>query len=141
MSKKIKLSNETYLDSSSVIHDDTNLKTYLNSEIIKTGSNSNGFYEKYSNGILKCYKYVTVNLTFNAWSNWYDAEGSLGNWPYVFKDKPFYIQAMQGGTAVGGLIETVSNVTATSAGNVWITRPNKIDGNYYVYVMGIGYWK
>lgn len=111
------------------------------STIIEIGSNSNGFYEKYSNGILKCYKYVTVDLTFDVWGTWYEAESSLGDWPYAFKDKPFYIQAMQGGTSVGGLVETVSNVTTTSAGTVWIARPNKIDGNYYVYVMGMGYWK
>ena len=123
-----------------VKNSDTNYDTAW-STIIEIGSNSNGFYEKYSNGILKCYKYVTVNLTFDVWGTWYEAESSLGDWPYAFKDKPFYIQAMQGGTSVGGLVETVSNVTITSAGTVWIARPNKIDGNYYVYVMGMGYWK
>ena len=123
-----------------VKNSDTNYDTAW-STIIEIGSNSNGFYEKYSNGILKCYKYVTVNLTFDVWGTWYEAESSLGDWPYAFKDKPFYIQAMQGGTSVGGLVETVSNVTTTSAGTVWIARPNKIDGDYYVYVMGMGYWK
>lgn len=70
MAKSIQLSNETFLDTSSIIHDGTNLKTYLNNVIIETGTNNNGRYEKYANGMLKCYYTQTISTTIkNSWGS------------------------------------------------------------------------
>mgnify|MGYP006934519305 CR=1 FL=1 len=60
MSKKIKLSNETFLDTSSVIHDDTNLKTYLNNAKVlneETSSNTNTYSCNYINSKVKIKRY------------------------------------------------------------------------------------
>lgn len=60
MSKKIKLSNETFLDSSSVIHDDTNLKAYLNNTKVlneETSSNTNTYSCNYINSKVKIKRY------------------------------------------------------------------------------------
>ena len=87
MSKTIKLSNKTFLDTSSVIHDGTNLKTYLNNEIIETGTNDNGRYEKYANGILKCYYTQTISTAIkNSWGSLVISPViQLQNYPITFK--------------------------------------------------------
>lgn len=63
------------------------------SEIIESGSNSNGDYIKYSDGHMECYKTITVtgiNIT-NKWGSLYEngSEILLGNFAQTFKKKTY----------------------------------------------------
>lgn len=144
MSKKIKLSKETFLDSSSVIHDDTNLKTYLNSKIIETGTNDNGRYEKYANGMLKCYYTQTVSTAIN--NSW----GSLVITPAIqLQDYPITFKQI---TSLNmNVVGVLASAWIINAGDLTLYRPcpihlcaaNPINlpNDFRISVCAIGTWK
>ena len=110
------------------------------------GGNRGGdnFYIKYSNGILICVKRVSFsNLPISStWGNLYEYSGSinLGNWPYAFAYAPVTSITVQ--SQSGLLVEGHQNVSTSSAGTVWISRPTTSTGvSGYISVIGIGKWK
>ena len=110
------------------------------------GGNRGGdnFYIKYSNGILICVKRVSFsNLPISStWGNLYEYSGSinLGNWPYAFAYAPVTSITVQ--SQSGLLVEGHQNVSTSSAGTVWISRPTtSTDVSGYISVIGIGKWK
>ena len=112
--------------------------------IIGGDSGGDNFYIKYSNGILICVKRVSFsNLPISsAWGNLYEYSGSinLGNWPYAFAYAPATSITVQ--SQSGLLIEGHQNVSTSSAGTVWISRPTTSTGvSGYISVIGIGKWK
>lgn len=110
------------------------------------GGNRGGdnFYIKYSNGILICCKRVSFsNLSVSStWGSLYEHGESinLGNWPYAFAYAPVTSITVQ--SQSGLLVEGHQNVSTSSAGTVWISRPTTSTGvSGYISVIGIGKWK
>lgn len=70
----------------------TNLVGAINELIVEKGSNANGFYEKYSDGRLKCYGSITSNITTSANPNVYYTSSEDGfpliTYPASFISKP-----------------------------------------------------
>lgn len=144
MSKKIKLSNETFLDTSSVIHDGTKLNTYLNSKIIETGINDNGRYEKYANGMLKCYYTQTISTAIkNSW-------GSLVISPVIqLQDYPITFKAI---TSLNmSVVGVFASAWIINGGDYSLYRPCPIQlcaanpinlpNDFRISVCAIGTWK
>jgi len=104
------------------------------------GSNNNGAYYKFKDGLLICTKTSTGEISVTSpWGNLYEGSLNLGNWPYSFIGTPYISVANVGGG--GGMIESVNNTSPTSCGTVWITRPNTNTQTNYFHVIGIGRWK
>ena len=154
MSKSIKLKNNTYIDSSGVTHNRTLLSTILSDFTTKinnllgrvyiqeSGSNSDGNYIKYSNGIMICYgaKTFTKDVT-SAWGSIYETATafSLGNFPKAFIEKPSCIINCLAGTTVW--VES-QNTTETVIGNTWVMRPVSTPNcNFTLSYIAIGKWK
>ena len=116
----------------------------LSGAIIGGDTGGNNFYIKYSNGILICVKRVSFsNLAIStAWGGLYEYNGSvsLGNWPYAFAYTPATSVTIQ--SQSGLLLEGHQNVSTSSAGTVWISRPTTSTGvSGYISVIAIGKWK
>lgn len=104
----------------------------------------NNFYIKYSNGILICVKRVSFsNLAIStAWGGLYEYNGSvsLGNWPYAFAYTPATSVTIQ--SQSGLLLEGHQNLSSSSAGTVWMSRPTTSTGvSGHISVIAIGKWK
>lgn len=109
--------------------------------IIETGSNSNGTYIKYGNGVLICYKEIQKSVAITtAWVGMYEGSMTLGDWAYSFIEKPMVQATNVGG--VGAFLESFNPLpTKTSCGTVWLARPNNATNNVTIAIMGIGKWK
>lgn len=107
-------------------------------------SGGNNFYIRYSNGILICVKRVYFsNLSVSTtWGSLYEHGESinLGNWPYAFAYAPATSVTIQ--SQSGLLIEGHQNVSTSSAGTVWISRPTTSTGvSGHISVIAIGKWE
>ena len=160
MSKSIKLKNNTYIDSSGITHNRDLLSTLLTTltgqvsnilnqvtnlnnriYIQEAGSNSNGNYIKFSNGILVCYVTKTYRIAItNAWGSLYEsARTQLGTWPVAFIEAPVMAWACVKGTSVW--LEAVAP-TNTSIGNSWFMRPvGEPNAETTMTYIAIGKWK
>lgn len=112
--------------------------------VIGGDSGGNNFYIRYSNGILICVKRVSFsNLSVSTtWGSLYEHGESinLGNWPYAFAYAPATSITAQ--SQLGLLVEGHQNVSTSSAGTVWISRPTTSTGvSGYISVIAIGKWK
>lgn len=114
------------------------LKTYYVTEV---GSNSNGNYIKYNNGIMICYgskTFSNLNVT-SAWGSMYECTVNLGSFPVSFIESPHIAVSCSGGTTV--FVEAL-NVNATSIGNTWFMRPVSTSGlSCSISYIAIGKWK
>lgn len=116
----------------------------LSGAIIGGDTGGNNFYIKYSNGILICVKRVSFsNLAIStAWGGLYEYNGSvsLGNWPYAFAYTPATSVTIQ--SQSGLLLEGHQNLSSSSAGTIWMSRPTTSTGvSGYISVIAIGKWK
>lgn len=116
--------------------------------IVDSGTNSNGSWIKYGNGIMICTKRVKFSTTIeNRWGNLFDSEKlSLGNFPQPFVSKPIMSATncyASGEESRGAMIEAIFNVTGTSAGVCWICRGQieTVAKQYIFDIMAIGRWK
>lgn len=112
--------------------------------VIGGDSGGDNFYIRYSNGILICVKRVSFsNLAIStAWGGLYEYNGSvsLGNWPYAFAYTPATSVTIQ--SQSGLLLEGHQNLSSSSAGTVWMSRPTTSTGvSGYISVIAIGKWK
>lgn len=112
--------------------------------VVGGDSGGDNFYIRYSNGILICVKRVYFsNLSVSTtWGSLYEHGESinLGNWPYAFAYAPATSITAQ--SQSGLLIEGHQNVSTSSAGTVWISRPTTSTGvSGYISVIAIGKWK
>ena len=161
MSKSIKLKNNTYLDSSGVTHNRDLLSTLLTTltgqvgglssqvtdlnnriYIQETGSNANGNYIKWSNGLMVCYKKITLTLQCSSqWGSMYESQAfSFGNHAQEFIATPYVFVKDVGRT---GIVEGIQFISKTSCGSTWIMRPTKdTSSNEYIFdYLAIGMWK
>ena len=108
------------------------------------GSNANGSYQKFANGTLICWKYVTLNSVAmtTSWGNIYESSAvSLGNWPETFIDIPT-ISLIQDFTGSGaGMVEAVKNTSTTFVGNAYFWRATSSTLTLKYRIVGIGRWK
>lgn len=120
----------------------SNLVGAINS-VVKSGSNANGDYIKYSDGTMICTKKVSfVGLQFTtAWGNVYETPPvELGDYAQEFVDIPLMFITAATSTAVA---EGVGN-TKTGFGKVTFYRPIRTDYadyRYNFYLMAIGKWR
>ena len=144
MSKKIKLSNETFLDTSSVIHDGTKLNTYLNSKIIETGINDNGRYEKYANGMLKCYYTQTISTAIkNSWGSLVISPViQLQDYPITFKAITSLNMSVVGVFASAWIINGGDyNLYRPCPIQLCAANPINLPIDFRISVCAIGTWK
>ena len=137
--KKIKI-NEGYLDTTGIVHEKELLSNILNQEV-EFGSNNNGRYMKFPNGLLICTKDVNVNASTSLWvGNFYHVDISCGNWAYTFSDI-YYVNAIS--RATNYWVLTIRNFTGTDGGKITIVNPHNqtstITGK--ISVIAIGKWK
>lgn len=108
------------------------------------GSNANGSYQKFANGTLICWKYVTLNnvAMTTSWGSIYEsASVSLGNWPETFIDIPT-ISLIQDFTGSGaGMVEAVKETSTTFVGNAYFWRATSSTFTLKYRIVGIGRWK
>ena len=119
-----------------------NLVGAINS-IVKSGSNANGDYIKYSDGTMICTKKVSfVGLQFTtAWGSAYETPPvDLGDYAQEFVDIPLMFITAATSSAMA---EGVGN-TKTSFGRITFYRPIRTDAKdypYNIYLMAIGKWR
>ena len=108
---------------------------------MEIGSNANGNYIKFANGILICYKshQITTSMT-SSWGGWYESSTqNLGSFPVNFIEKPIVQATVSYGTAS---IESILNTSTTSWGSTVLYRPVSTSSyTYYVDLIAIGKWK
>lgn len=108
------------------------------------GSNANGSYQKFANGTLICWKYVTLNnvAMTTSWGSIYESAAvSLGNWPETFIDIPT-ISLIQDFTGSGaGMVEAVKETSTTFVGNAYFWRATSSTFTLKYRIIGIGRWK
>ena len=112
--------------------------------IIESGTNSNGTYIKYSNGIMMCTKRVQFSTPFNvAWGSLYETPNPIpvGSFAMPFIDIPILSVASSIGSSV--IFESPSGFTKTGIQGIILTRPVKSDsamgGSFDI--IAIGKWK
>ena len=123
--------------------DTTTLTTLLagKEDVMEIGSNTNGNYIKFANGILICYKShpITTSMT-SSWGGWYESPTqNLGSFPVNFIAKPIIQATVSYGTAA---IESILSTSTNSWGSTILYRPVSTSSyTYYVDLIAIGKWK
>ena len=141
MGSTVKLANDLYLETSSIVHKQgsqiTPLDTYLDT-IVESGSNSNGEYAKYSDGTMICSKRIiqkNVKLT-NSWYTLVD----LGNYAAKFIEEPVVNITYMGGN--GCWLINNNGHSASSPGKVQLcTVSSRTIGNCILDITAKGRWK
>ena len=91
-----------------------------------------------------CTKNIAFNVSFSQWGNLYESTMiSYGDWPVAFKNNTIpNISITLENSPSGGIAPGSGNVTATSAGQGRVIRPNDPgDMNVNLSIIGIGLWK
>ena len=113
--------------------------------LIECGSNSNGEYWKYSNGMLVCSKRVTQAVsTWTAWGTEYESESiSLGSHPYEFKSGTTpKVQATLTNSSASGWVANITGLTNALVGAIKVIRPNNPGATSFgIDILAIGFWK
>ena len=154
MAKSIKLKNNTYIDSTGVDYKHTNLETTLDTittnitsllsrdYIVGQGTNENGTYIKWNNGLQICYKTMTYNgINCNtAWGSLYESTRlSIGNFANPFISTPIISLTPNNPF----FVEKYGNTSSTSFGDWYMVRPKSgsAGDNAILYCFAIGMWK
>ena len=115
---------------------------YLSNTFAVYGSNTNGKYLKFDNGVLICWKAVsiTANCT-TAWGSVYESQMiDLGSYAYSFKsgNTPQVSLASRG---INATFEGLADASTTTIGKVRMWRPTSASQSGYIDVVAIGIWK
>lgn len=149
MGSTVKLANDLYLETSSIVRKQgsqiTPLDTYLDT-IVESGSNSNGEYTKYSDGTMICTKRVikqNVKLT-NSWYSLFNNENDtnidLGNYAATFIEEPVVNITYMGGN--GCWLINNNGHSASSPGKVQLcTVSSRTIGTCILDITAKGRWK
>lgn len=124
---------------------DTYSCNYINkkmSEIIESGSNSNGSYVKWSDGTMICYMnklYSNINIT-KTWGSMYETDPiNLGDFPANFVNIPTVTATCTGRSTV--FVEAFTP-SETSLGASWFARPSALENTETIIsFIAIGKWK
>lgn len=115
------------------------------SNVVESGSNSNGSYVKYSDGTMICYKTVegTVDLTEQYYTYFYHTADSklfnLGDYAMPFIERPICNITFIGGNAQW--IGAIQNQSATHVGDLHIISVTSKKAGAYYDVIAVGKWK
>ena len=149
MGSTVKLANDLYLETSSIVRKQgsqiTPLDTYLDT-IVESGSNSNGEYTKYSDGTMICTKRVikqNVKLT-NSWYSLFNNENDtsidLGSYAATFIEEPVVNITYMGGN--GCWLINNNGHSASSPGKVQLcTVSSRTIGTCILDITAKGRWK
>lgn len=112
--------------------------------VVESGSNTNGTYIKYYDGTMICTKQVTQTVsTTNAWGTLFEstAQINFGAWAAAFMAIPtVFTQNVNSYSA--GWLEKLSDCTATNIGTAYFCRPTSIsNASITIHLVGIGRWK
>ena len=109
--------------------------------IVDSGTNSNGSWIKYGNGIMICWKnkgFGKINIS-NRWGTMYDSEKlQLGDFPQPFVGDYPSIFIMPW---LSFLVERNYSPSLTSFGAFWAARPDSATVDIWVSCFAIGRWK
>ncbi len=114
-----------------------------NNNIVAYGSNSNGEYIRFYNGIQICVKTVALSNIgcTRQWGTMYETgQLGLGTWPASFLQIPKVNITLRDSQA--GFVEMVNETTATVAGHCTVARP--VWGEQLIFkfdIISIGRWK
>ena len=123
---------------------DTYSCNYIN-HIVETGSNGNGTYIKFADGIMICYKTVTgtVQITEQYYGYFYHTPDgkyfNLGDYAMPFIERPICNITFRGGNAQW--IGAIQNQSATHAGDLHIISVTSKTAGAYYDVIAIGRWE
>lgn len=136
MAKSIKLKNNIYIDSTSIVHNKNLLNEILEENIIEgKGDNTNGSYIKYKNGILICFGNKAGTSNIQDYWNYKKVSSSI-TFANSFISAPS-ISVSCGATAY--LSINVYNKTKTGFSFDVIKASNNND--YNMSYFAIGQWK
>ena len=122
-----------------------NLVNAINSTVVESGTNNNGTYIKYDNGIMICTKTVegSVDLKEQYYTYFYHTADNkyfnLGDYAMPFIERPICNITFRGGNAQW--IGAVQKQSATHAGDLHILSPNSKTAGAYYDVIAWGKWK
>lgn len=143
MSKSIKFSKDTYLDSTSIIHNKQLLSNIMdNKTIYDSGSNSNGSWIRFNNGTMICsntVQYANIAIT-TVWGSFYESSKlSLGgNYPVPFIEEPDLVVTSH----YPNLVEKYGDANAITPGTFYAAKPKSTTGETVkVSYIAIGNWK
>lgn len=111
---------------------------------VESGSNSDGYYIKFSDGTMICTKSISRGIAQNEWSAWgscYESTSlTFGDWPQAFYATPIVSMRSSG---TGGWFENTYDVSNTSAGSCRMARPSIPGGGvtFIFDIIAIGRWK
>lgn len=134
------LSSLNTTDKSNIVNAVNEVNTILGT-IIESGTNSNGTYIKYSNGIMMCHTtkdFGKVNIS-NKWGTMYDSTKlQLGDFPQPFVGNYPDIFIMPWASF---FVERNYSPSLTSFGAFWASRPDSSTVDVKVSCFAIGKWK
>lgn len=136
MSRSVKLPNDTYLDSSGIVHSQKKLSEILN-EILDSSYSKDKGYVRFANGFQVAWNIVNASLGGTQWENLFYSDHVMGDWAVPFTATPIVFSSanvLQYWTCVG-------DITSKSAGKVRAFRPNATKLNGSVWIIGFGWWK
>lgn len=128
-----------YISATNLNNLQDNVENAING-IIESGSNANGNYIKYADGLMICFKQVRYGTTSirNTWGAFYESEElDIGNYAQPFIAEPITF-VMPVNTFY---VERISNMNTTSFGSFHATRPVASDIYVTVDCLAIGKWK
>lgn len=142
MAKSIKLEDNKYWDSSSIMHNRELLSTKV---INSSGSNSNGNWIKFEDGTMITYQEIEVEMACNtAWGNLFVGNYATAiNFPQTFKDLPKVLIDLK--LKVGACFKVeweIPVITTSSYKNIGIGRGSSSNAvGLTITLYAIGKWK
>ena len=145
MSKAVKLKNNLYLDSRSIVHNKTILKTFLDNlnTIVASGSNSNGTWLRFKDDTTIAYGIRSFSNVHNDDAQvgglWYTSAIELGKLPCKFASRPIIMLTGNKGS-MNAYELNVSN-SGEDIGYCWFANGTKRTGVYVeMGYIAIGKW-
>lgn len=142
MAKSIKLEDNKYWDSSSIMHNRELLSTKV---INSSGSNSNGNWIKFEDGTMITYQEIEVEMACNtAWGNLFVGNYATAiNFPQTFKELPKVLIDLK--LKVGACFKVeweIPVITTSSYKNIGIGRGSSSNAvGLTITLYAIGKWK
>lgn len=122
-----------------------NLVNAINSTVVESGTNSNGTYIKYDNGIMICTKTVegSVDLTEQYYTYFYHTPDNkyfnLGDYAVPFVERPICSITFRGGNSQW--IGAIKDQSASYIGSLHIISVTSKTAGAYYDIIAIGRWK
>lgn len=142
MAKSIKLKDNKYWDSSSILHNRELLSTKI---INSSGSNSNGNWIKFEDGTMITYQEIEVEMACNtAWGNLFVGNYATAiNFPQTFKELPKVLIDLKLNAGACFKVEwEIPIITTSSYKNIGIGRGSSSNAvGFTITLYAIGKWK